>query len=114
MPYLHVQTNAKPSEPERSAFLREATEVISTELNKKKSYVMACIETELSLSFDDSEVPAAFLELKVLGLDTSKNKILATRLSDLARLHLNIDEDRCFSRFVDTPRGSWGLGNDVF
>ena len=45
MPYLHVQTNANPSEPERSAFLNAATEIISEELKKNKSYVMACIET---------------------------------------------------------------------
>lgn len=114
MPYLHVQTNANPSEPERSAFLNAATEIISEELKKNKSYVMACIETGLSLNFAGSEVPAAFLELKVLGLDASKNEVLATRLSDMARLHLHVDEDRCFSRFVDTPRGYWGLGNDVF
>ena len=114
MPYLHVQTNAKPSEPERSAFLSAATEIISQELGKNKAYVMACIETGLSLSFDDSEVPAAFMELKVLGLDASKNSILATRLSDMARVHLNVDEDRCFSRFMDTPSGHWGLGNNVF
>lgn len=114
MPYLHVQTNAKPSEPAKSAFLNAATEAVAKELGKNRAYVMACIETGLSLNFNASEVPAAFLELKVLGLDTSKNKALATLLSDLARLHLHVSEDRCFSRFVDTPRGSWGLGNEVF
>lgn len=114
MPYLHVQTNANPSVPERSAFLDAATEAVAKELGKNKAYVMACIETGLSLNFNSSEIPAAFMELKVLGLDSSKNKILATVLSDLARVHLHVDEDRCFSRFVDTPRGHWGLGNDVF
>lgn len=114
MPYLHVQTNANPSEPERSAFLAAATDVVAKELGKNKAYVMACIETGLSLNFDSSEIPAAFMELKVLGLDASKNKSLATLLSDLARLHLHVDEDRCFSRFVDTPQGFWGLGNEVF
>ena len=114
MPYLHVQTNANPSEPERSAFLEEATEIVAKELGKNRAYVMACIETGLSLNFNGSEVPAAFLELKVLGLDPSKNKILATRLSDLARIHLHVAEDRCFSRFADTDKGHWGLGNDVF
>jgi hypothetical protein len=114
MPYLHVQTNAKPTEPEKSAFLNAATEAIATELHKNRFYVMACIETGLSLNFSGSEIPAAFLELKVLGLDGSKNKALASILSSLAHLHLHVDEDRCFSRFIDTPRGYWGLGPDVF
>ena len=114
MPYLHVQTNANPTEPERSAFLEAATDVVAEELGKNKSYVMACIETGLSLNFAGSEIPAAFMELKVLGLDGAKNQALATLLSNLARVHLHVDEDRCFSRFVDTPRGFWGLGNNVF
>ncbi|GHC65923.1 phenylpyruvate tautomerase MIF-related protein [Roseibacillus persicicus] len=114
MPYLHVQTNATPTQPERSAFLEAATEVVAQVLGKNPAYVMACIETGLSLNFASSELPAAFLELKVLGLDPSKNKELATLLSDMARVHLHVSEDRCFSRFVDTPRGHWGLGNDVF
>ena len=114
MPYLHVQTNAAPTEPERSAFLEAASEVIAEELGKNKAYIMTCIETGLSLNFSGSEIPAAFMELKVLGLDASKNQALATRLSDMARVHLHVDADRCFSRFVDTPRGHWGLGDDVF
>lgn len=114
MPYLHVQTNVNPTEAERSAFLEAATEVVAKELGKNRAYVMACIETGLSLNFNSSELPAAFMELKVLGLNASKNKSLATLLSDLARVHLHISEDRCFSRFADTPRGHWGLGNDVF
>jgi len=114
MPYLHVQTNAKPSEFEKTAFLDAATKAVATHLSKNPSYVMAAIETELSLNFDSSELPAAFMELKVLGLDASKNQILATVLSDAARLHLHVSEDRCFSRFVDTPAGHWGLGNNVF
>ena len=114
MPYLHVQTNASPSEIERSAFLNAATEAIAQELEKNQAYVMACIETDLSLNFNGSELPAAFLELKVLGLNPSKNKPLTNILSHLARVHLHVSEDRCFSRFVDTPRGHWGLGNEVF
>lgn len=114
MPYLHVQTNAKPSEIEKTAFLNSATDAVASELGKNRAYVMAAIETGLSLNFNASELPAAFMELKVLGLDGSKNKALAVILSDLARIHLHVPEDRCFSRFVDTPRGFWGLGNDVF
>lgn len=114
MPYLHVQTNAKVSPHEKTAFLDAATEAVATELNKQRAYVMAAIETELSLNFDSSEIPAAFMELKVLGLDPSKNAAIAATLAKLGRLHLSIPEDRCFSRFVDTPRGHWGLGDTVF
>ncbi|MDP0489681.1 MAG: phenylpyruvate tautomerase MIF-related protein [Verrucomicrobiota bacterium JB023] len=114
MPYLHVQTNASPTRHEQSAFLSAASEAISRILSKNPNYVMTSIECDRPLNFASSELPAAFLELTVLGLDVSKNKELATTLSDLARVHLHVDEDRCFSRFVDTPRGCWGLGNDVF
>ena len=114
MPYLHVQTNAKPNEFEKSAFLDAAATAVATHLGKNPAYVMAAIETELSLNFNSSELPAAFLELKVLGLDSSKNESLATVLSDIARIYLHVSEDRCFSRFVDTPAGHWGLGNQVF
>lgn len=114
MPYLHVQTNSKVQAHEKTAFLEAVTDTIATELNKQRAYVMAAVETELSLNFDSSEVPAAFMELKVLGLDPAKNANLAAAFAKLAWMHLHVPEDRCFSRFVDTPRGHWGLGDTVF
>lgn len=114
MPYLHVQTNANPSKVEQSTFLDAATDAISKILQKNRQYVMAAIETELTLNFASSELPAAFFELKVLGLDPSKNPQLAAQLASLAEVHLHIEPDRIFTRFVDTPRGSWGLGDTVF
>ena len=75
---------------------------------------MASAEFGRDMYFGGSDLPTAFVELKVLGLDTSKNNTLTVGLSDLARIHLHVPEDRCFCCFSDTPNGSWGLGNDIF
>ena len=71
MPYINVSTSAEVND--KGKLLEEISILISSLTNKSKSFVMAKIDDNCQMYFDD-ETPSCFFEIKSIGsLNTSKN-----------------------------------------
>ena len=64
MPYLNVYTSAKVEDKKK--LLEEFSLLISSLTNKSKRFVMAKLDENLEMYFDD-ESPCCFLQIKSIG-----------------------------------------------
>ena len=68
MPTLRILTNLAIPEARRAEILAHASATVAAMLGKPESYVMVILEDGRDLIFGGSKDPAAYLELKSLGL----------------------------------------------
>jgi len=83
MPYLSIQTNSTLSDEKRNEFLSAASEIVGTQLNKPVSYVMAGFQPVPKLMLAKDDAPAAFLELRSVGVPDAERHPLSAALTEL-------------------------------
>jgi phenylpyruvate tautomerase PptA (4-oxalocrotonate tautomerase family) len=114
MPYLKIQTNLLLSQKAERTVLKEASALVSHELEKPEDFVMVALQPDTPMLFAGEDDPVAFLELKAIGLPARKTKRLSHVLCTLIHDHLGIAKDRVYVKFIDVRRGMWGWKGDTF
>ena len=96
MPYINISTTAKVDDKKK--LLEEISILISSLTNKSKRFVMAKIDDNCHMFFDD-ERPSCFLEIKSIGsLNPSE---MAKPISDSVYKKMGIPIDRIYISFED-------------
>ena len=109
MPYINVSTTAKVDD--KMKFLEEISILISSLTNKSKRFVMAKIDDNCQMYFDD-ETPSCFLEIKSIGsLNPAE---MAKPISDFVYEKLGIPIDRIYISFADVPASLWAWNGRTF
>ena len=94
MPYINVSTSAKVNDKEK--LLEEISTLISSLTKKSSKFVMAKIDDNCHMHFDD-ETPSCFLEIKSIGsLNPSE---MAKPISDFVNEKMGIPMDRIYILF---------------
>ncbi len=114
MPYLSLQTNITLSNDEQSTLLQSSSKLVADLLGKPEKYVMVTIEPTKPMLFSGSEAPAAYIELKSIGLPNDKTSELSKHLCNLLNTVYSIDKDRIYIEFVDAQRNMWGWNSSTF
>lgn len=114
MPLLKIQTNTKIPNDKRDALLKKASHAVAQQLGKPEAYMMVILETEQPLMFAGNNEPAAFMDLKAIGLPASKTAQLSALLCELAKSDLGIAGDRVYINFADVPPNLWGWNGETF
>ena len=109
MPYINVSTSAKVSDKDK--LLEEITILISSLTNKSKSFVMAKIEDNCQMYFDDDS-PSCFLEIKSIGSLNSSE--MTKPISDFVYEKMGIPIDRIYISFEDVPASLWAWNGRTF
>lgn len=112
MPYLKIQTNNSAKNKEE--LIKKASKLVAEQLEKSEKYVMIALEPDFEMSFAGSSEPAAFLQLKSIGLPEAKTKKISSVLCDFINEELNIPEERIYIEFVDVKRTFWGWNGSTF
>jgi phenylpyruvate tautomerase PptA (4-oxalocrotonate tautomerase family) len=113
MPYLKIQTNLPHLKQTGRGLLKEASALVARELEKPEAYVMVALEDNTPMVFAGSDDPAAFLELRAIGLPKNKHGQLCKVLGELVSRHLGVPSERIFINFADIPPGNWGWKGDM-
>ena len=109
MPFINISTSAKIED--KNKFLNEISNLISSITNKSKKFVMAKLEDESKLFFDD-ETPCCFLELKSIGsLNPSE---MAKPICEFVHENIGIPIDKIYICFEDVPAEMWGWNGRTF
>ena len=109
MPYINVSTSAEVND--KIKLLEEISSLVSSLTNKSKKFVMAKIDDNCQMYFDD-ESPACFLEIKSIGsLNPSE---IAKPISDFVYEKMGIPLDRIYISFKDVPASSWAWNGKTF
>jgi phenylpyruvate tautomerase len=114
MPTLKIQTNARIDESAAQTLIQRASTEVASLLGKPERYVMVIVEPVTAMSFGGDAAPAAYLELKSLGLDESRTPQLSAVLCALMAATLGTPQDRVYIEFSAPPRHMFGFDGGTF
>ena len=109
MPYINVSTSVKVDDKKK--LLEEISILVSSLTNKSKRFVMAKIEDNSQMYFED-ETPCCFLEIKSIGsLNPSE---MSKQMSDFIYKKMGIPIDKIYISFEDVPASMWAWNGRTF
>ena len=109
MPFINVSTSAKIEDKKK--LLEEISILVSSLTNKSKRFVMAKLDDNSEMYFDD-ESPCCFLEIKSIGsLNPSE---MAKPISNFVYENIGIPIDRIYISFEDVPASKWAWNGRTF
>ena len=109
MPFIRVSTSAKIEN--KKNLLEEISILVSSLTNKPKRFVMAKLDDNSEMYFDD-ESPCCFLEIKSIGsLNPSE---MAKPISNFVCEKMGIPIDKIYISFVDLPASMWAWNGRTF
>ena len=109
MPYINVSTSEEVKDKKK--LLEEISILVSSLTNKSKRFVMAKLEDNSEMYFED-ESPCCFLEIKSIGsLNPSE---MAKPISNFVYEKMGIPIDKIYISFVDVPASMWVWNGKTF
>ena len=109
MPYINILTSEKVDNKKK--LLEEITTLISFLTKKSKKFVMAKIDDNAEMYFED-ESPCCFLEIKSIG--SLNPKEMAKPISDFVYEKMKIPLGKIYISFEDVPASMWAWNGRTF
>ena len=109
MPFINISTSEKVHDKKK--LLEEISELISSLTNKSKRFVMAKLDDNSKMYFED-EKPCCFLEIKSIG--SLNPPEMAKALCDFLYEKLGIPIDKIYICFDDVSPELWGWNGRTF
>lgn len=114
MPYISIQTNQSIDANKSEELLQKFSHATAEILGKPESYVMVALQTGTAMSFAGNTDPAAYIQLKSLGLPESSTTDFSQAICNLVNTELQISPDRIYIEFSGPDRHMWGWNNNTF
>jgi phenylpyruvate tautomerase len=114
MPWLSIQTNRALRDEQQSKLLDTASEVVASQLGKPQNYVMVSLAPAARIIFAGDQGPAAFVELRSIGIPDSKRNSLCAAITELIARTCEIRPDRIYVVLVDVNAKFWSLNGSTF
>ena len=109
MPYINVSTSTEVKY--KGKLLEEISILISSLTNKSRSFVMAKIDDNCHMYFNN-KTPSCFLEIKSIGsLNPSE---MAKPISVFVYEKMGVPIDRIYISFEDVPASLWAWNGRSF
>ena len=109
MPYINILTSEKVDN--KQELLKEITNLISSLTKKSKKFVMAKIDDNSEMYFED-ESPCCFLEIKSIG--SLNTKEMAKPISDFVYEKMKIPLGKIYISFEDVDASMWAWNGRTF
>ena len=109
MPYINISTSAKIEDKKK--ILDEISILVSSLTNKSKRFVMAKLETDSEMYFED-ESPCCFIEIKsIRSLNPSQ---MSEQISNFVYEKMGIPINKIYISFEDVPASMWAWNGRTF
>ena len=109
MPYINISTSVEIEDKKK--LLEEISLLISSLTNKSKRFVMATLNDNSVIYFDDQS-PCCFLEIRSIG--SLKPSEMAEPISNFVNNRLGIPLDKIYIHFEDVPSTMWAWNGRTF
>ena len=109
MPYINVSTSAKIEDKKK--LLEEISILVSSLTNKSKRFVMAKLDDNSEMYFEDTS-PCCYLEIKSIGSLNSSE--IAKPISNFVFEKMGIPLDKIYISFKDVPASMWAWNGKTF
>ena len=109
MPYINVSTSVKIEDKKK--LLLEISKLIASLTKKSKRFVMAKLDDESTMYFDD-QTPCCFIEIKSIGsLNPSE---MAKPISNFVFEKVGIPINKIYISFENVPASMWAWNGRTF
>ena len=109
MPYINVSTSAKVSDKKK--LIEDISILISSLTNKSKRFVMAKLDDNSEMYFEDQS-PCCFLEIKSIGsLNPSE---MSMPISNFVHKKMGIPIHKIYISFEDVHASMWAWNGRTF
>ena len=109
MPYVNLSTSVKIEDKKK--LLEEISKFVSSLTNKSKRFVMAKLDDNSEMYFED-ERPCCFLEIKSIGSLNPSD--MAKPIAKFLFERTGIPIDRIYISFEDVPPSMWAWNGRTF
>ena len=109
MPFINISTTEKVDD--KNKLLEEISILISSLTNKSKKFVMAKLEDDSKLYFNN-ESPCCYLEIKSIG--SLNPSIMAKPICNFVHEKIGIPIDKIYICFEDVTAEMWGWNGRTF
>jgi phenylpyruvate tautomerase len=114
MPYFKIETNKTLDVSDAKDFAKEASSFACRLLGKPEKYMMVSICHSAALMFGGVADPAAFVELKSIGLLEANCKGYSRAICEFLESNLKIPPDRIYIDFKDIDPSMFGWNKTTF
>ena len=114
MPYFKITTNNELNTLETETFLKKASAFSSNILGKPEKYIMVTVDTHVPMIFGEVTSPAAYVELKSIGLQKDKINDLTRKICEFLEAELEISPDRAYINFCNIDGSMFGWNKTTF
>ena len=114
MPYFNITTNIKLNTSETETFLGKASAFSANILKKPEQYIMVTVSSHSSMMFNKVTSPAAYVELKSIGLQKDKTGDLSKQICRFLEAELEISPDRVYIDFFNIDGKMFGWNKTTF
>ena len=109
MPYVSIYISEQVEDKKK--FLEEISILFSSLTKKSKRFVMARLEDDSEMYFED-ENPCCFLQIKSIGSLNPSGMVKP--ISDFVYENLGISKDKIYISFEDVPASMWAWNGKTF
>ena len=109
MPFINLSTSVKVDDKKK--LLEEISALISTLTNKSKKFVMAKLDDNSAMYFDDKN-PCCFLEIRSIGSINPSE--MANPICNFIHEKMGIPIDKIYISFEDVPASLWAWNGRTF
>ena len=109
MPYINISTSLEVGDKKK--LLEEISILVSSLTNKSKRFVLAKIDDNCEMYFND-QAPCCFLEIKSIGSLSPSD--MAKPISDFVYEKMGIPIDKIYISFEDVSASMWAWNGRSF
>lgn len=101
MPYFSIETNKKIENGLKEELMKKASAFLSEMLEKPEQVIMVTIKPEMPYIFSGTGDPAAFVQIKSLGLARDRCSEFSEKVCSFLEKEVGVPRDRAFIEFID-------------
>ena len=101
MPYFSIETNRQIDNKMNEELMQKASTFLSEMLGKPEQVIMVTIKQGMPYIFGSTNDPAAFVQIKSLGLDRDRCSEFSDKVCAFLETEAGIPRDRAFIEFID-------------
>ena len=114
MPYFKIETNQKLDDAGAAKFSKEASVFLSGLLGKPERVIMVSVDHGISMRFNENTSPAAYVEVKSIGLNSDKCPEYAKAVCEFVETAINVPSDRVYIDFAAINGKMFGWNRRLF
>ena len=114
MPYFKIETNQKLDDAGSEKLSKDASSFLSGLLGKPERVIMVAVVHSIAMRFSENTSPAAYVEIKSIGLSPEKCPEYAKAVCEFIETALNVSPDRVYIDFANIDGKMFGWNKQTF